>query len=424
MKLTARSAAALKLPTGKNDHIEFDDALPGFGLRLRKGGSRTWVYQYSIGTKQRRIALGKVSALTVEKAREVAGNLHAKVRLGGDPAADKAASKVAAAMSFKVIVERYLAFKEKQMKPRSYDQVEHHLLKKAKTLHGMPIATVDKRAIADLLSDVAVKSGTVTANRARASLSALFTWAMKEGLADANPVANTNKREEKSRNRVLDDDNHAKDNELATIWAALEDNHYGDIIKLLLLTGQRENEIGSLCWSEINFEKDVISLPGSRTKNGLPHDVPMSGPVRNILKRQKKTEGREFVFGYAEGPFSGWSKSKERFDKRILEARKEAAKKAGADPSKVEPLDHWTIHDLRRTVSTKMGDIGIPPHIVEAVLNHISGQKGGVAGVYNKSLYTAEKGQALARWAEYLTSVVEGRERKVLKFPQTTQSFK
>jgi len=188
----------------------------------------------------------------------------------------------------------------------------------------------------------------------------------------------------------------------------------------LLLTGQRENEIGALCWSEINFDKDVISLSGSRTKNGLPHDVPMSGSVRKILKRHKKTEGREFVFGYAEGPFSGWSKSKERLDKQILEARKEAAKNAGGDPSKVQPLDHWTIHDLRRTVSTKMGDIGIPPHVVEAVLNHISGHKGGVAGVYNKSLYTAEKAQALARWAEYVTAVVEGRKSKVLKFSQRT----
>jgi integrase len=258
-------------------------------LRLREGGSRTWIYQYSLGTKQRRLVIGKATALTVDKARELAADLHAKVRLGGDPAADKVANKAAVAISFKVVVDRYLAFKKKEMKPGSYAEVERHLLTHSKALHGVPIATVDKRAIADRLSDIASTSGAVTANRVRSSLSALFTWAMREGLADSNPVVNTNKREERSRERVL------ADAELAVIWAALKDDQYGDIVKLLLLTGQRANEIAGLSWTEIDFDKDLISLPRDRTKNGIPHEVPMPSAVQTILKRQTRAEGRDLV---------------------------------------------------------------------------------------------------------------------------------
>jgi integrase len=393
MNLTAQKAAALKLAPGQTDRIEFDDAIPGFGLRLRGGGGRSWIFQYKLGSKQRRLVLGKASAISAGAARDIASRLHAKVKLGGDPAAEKATGKARAADTFGSLATKYLDFQKDNIRERSLVEVTRHLNVHAKALHALPVTTVDQRTIADRLNAVAKVSGAVAANRTRASLSAMFGWAMREGLAPANPVVNTNKREEATRDRVL------SDAELRTIWHSLEDDHYGAIIKLLMLTGQRANEIAALRWEEIDFAGDLIRLPAERTKNGRAHDVPMAGTVRALLKSQNKVEDRPHVFGYRGGPFSGWSKSKAALDKRIAE---------GA------AIPHWTPHDLRRTAATGMAEIGVQPHIIEAVLNHVSGHKGGIAGIYNRAQYGSEKAQALARWDDHIAAVIKGRKSNVM----------
>ena len=361
--------------------------MPGFGLRIRSSGSRTWIFQYKVGSKHRRLVLGKASALTPEKARDIAGDLHAKVRLGGDPSSEKAVKKAQAANTFGELVRRYLEYQKDNVRPRSFAEIKRHLEVNAKPLHGLPVAAIDQRTIADRLNAVA-KQGAITANRARANWSAMFGWAMREGLASANPVANTNKREEKSRDRVLSDP------ELRTVWSTLEDGDYGAILKLLMLTGQRANEMAGLRWSEVNFDKGTISLPGERTKNGRAHDVPMSDTVRSILEARPRTDIRDLIFGKGKGPFAAWSKAKKGLDERIAEAGKS--------------LPHWTPHDLRRTVATRMADLGVQPHVIEAVLNHVSGHKAGVGGIYNRSTYDREKRDAVNLWAEHLLAVVEG----------------
>jgi integrase len=396
MNLTEQKASALKLEPGQTDRIEFDDAIPGFGIRLREGGSRTWIFQYKLGAKQRRLVLGKTSAVKAGAARDIASKLHAKVKLGGDPAAEKAIGKARAADTFGNLVAQYLDYQKGNIRDRSLAEVTRHLNIHAKALHALPVITVDQRTIADRLNAVAKASGAVTANRVRASLSAMFGWAMREGIAGVNPVMNTNKREEKTRDRVL------SDSELRAIWQSLEEDHYGTIIKLLMLTGQRANEIAALRWDEIDFAEKLIHLPAERTKNARAHDVPMSDSVSELLKSQTKGEDRPFVFGYGDGPFSGWSKSKAALDKKIVEA---AADGKG--------LPHWTPHDLRRTAATGMADLGIAPHFIEAVLNHVSGHKSGVAGIYNRALYTAEKAQALGLWADHIAAAIKNRKSNV-----------
>jgi integrase len=225
---------------------------------------------------------------------------------------------------------------------------------------------------------------------------------MREGLVEANPVAGTNRNEAVKRDRVLSEP------ELREIWAALKDDAYSDILRLLMLTGQRREEIGALRWSEIDLEAVLITLPAARTKNKLEHLVPISGPVRDILKDRHRIVGRDLVFGQGEGGFSGWSKSKERLDARLLDARRKALGK------EAQPMPDWRLHDIRRSVATGMAKIGIQPHIIEAVLNHISGHKAGVAGVYNRWTYLPEKTDALARWAEHLQAVVTGNASNVV----------
>ena len=159
-------------------------------------------------------------------------------------------------------------------------------------------------------------------------------------------------------------------------------------MRLLILTGQRRAEIGDLAWLEIDFEKRQAELPEHRTKNGRPHVVPLGPQALAILKSTTQDNGRELVFGIGAGGFSGWSKAKEELDARIVAARKKAGTK--------KPMPLWVLHDLRRSFVTHIGEQRFAqPHVIEAIVNHISGAKAGVAGVYNKALYLDERRHAL-----------------------------
>jgi integrase len=384
-KLTKRTVAALTLPRRKSELLVFDADLPGFGVRLREGGSKTWIFQYKLGSKHRRITLGRVSALEPAVAREQASKLHAQVRLGQDPAGLRAESRARADETFGACIRLFLAWQRGRVK--AFRDVERHLVRNLAALHNLPLAKIDQRIIAAQLARISARSP-IQSNRTRASLSKFFSWACGEGLVENNPAALTNKNPEKSRDRVL------SCNELKQIWAALPDSDYGAIIKLLVLTGQRASEISDLEWNEIDFEPDVISLPTSRTKNRRPHRISMSPTVRAILEARPQND-RAFVFGTGkQRGFSGWSRAKANLDEAVK-------------------IPSWRLHDIRRSVATHMAEIGIQPHIIEAVLNHVSGHKGGVAGIYNRAAYEAEKTTALNRWAEHVATIVEGRDSNV-----------
>ncbi len=431
MKLTAKGIQTATLSTGKTDQLFWDDDIPGFGLRVRAGGSRNWVFQYALGDKQRRLSLGAATPESFKKhktedgtiklgIRDHAAQLHAKVKLGQDPAGEKTENRKRASDTFETIAKKYLAAKKASTRHGTYQETERHILKHSKTLNGLQVAKISRRDISTLIGTIKENSGPVAANRVRSTLSDFFSWSMSEGIdgLEHHPVLNTNKYEEASRERVL------KDHELRTIWKHAGDDHYGSILKLLMLTGQRADEIASLQGSEITetkvpekrltdaiklpaFETKVIDLPKERTKNKRPHLIPLSETAAGILAKQPQRanddgELRQYVFGIGQKGFSGWSRCKERLDGRI---EKELGK----------PLDHWTPHDLRRTMSTLMNDrLGVLPHVVEAILNHVSGAKGGVAGVYNKALYLRERVEALNLWADHLLSIVEGRDNNII----------
>jgi integrase len=393
MKLTIKSTSELTLPLGRKDAVFWDDDVAGFGIRLREGGSRTWIYRYRRGSRQRSLTLGSAKSVPLTVARANAGKLEAEVRLGGDPALQKEAANFAADATFGVLAHQYLEARKSSWRPKSCAHVTRHLLKYAKPLHQLPITAVSQRNVANLLANVSKASGEPTGNHVRSSLSALFSWVIKEGirLPEGNVVAHTNKHEQKSRDRVL------TDTELKAIWQSCCDDDFGAIIKLLILTGQRENEIGGLPRDEVHNEQ--IVLPGTRTKNKRAHVIPLSAPAKAILARFQNN-GRTHVFGRVDTGFTGWGYAKRQFDNHIAEAKK--------------PLAHWVIHDLRRTVVTRMAELGVQPHIIEAVINHASGHKGGVAGVYNRATYDREKRAALNLWAEHVLAVAEERTAAVV----------
>ena len=393
MRLNNVNLPKLTLPPGKLEAIVFDDALAGFGVRIRAGGKRTWVAQYRLGTKQRRISIGSLEKIDADEARRRAKEIFAKVQLGQDPSVEKVDAVAQASITLGATADRFLErHASKRLKPKGLGETTLYLKRHWGPLRELPLQKVRLQHVASRLRDICEDNGPYAANRARAALSSLYTWAIGEGLADINPVVGTNKPAvETKRDRVLSDE------ELALVWQCSGGGDFGTIVKLLILTGQRREEVGAAQWPEIDPAGALWTIPGNRTKNRLPHDVPLAAPALKMWDDQARRDGRDLIFGSRNGPFQGWSDAKEDIDQRIAQA-------TGG-----KSLKPWRLHDLRRTVATRLGDLGVLPHVVEAVLNHISGSKAGVAGVYNRALYNPEKREALDRWSAKVADIVGDR---------------
>jgi integrase len=391
VKLTQALVDKAVLSEGMDEDSLNDVGIPGFKLRLRKGGSKGYFFQWRLGARQGKTPIGAASAISLAEARAIAARHYAGLKAGVIPAEAKAEAVARARETFGGCLPAYLAWKQTDVKPSSYEAIARHL-KQATPLRRLPLASIDQRAVALLLVETTATRGPAAANRLRDSLSGYFDWSVKQGIATTNVAALTNKnREALSRGRVL------SDAELRAVWTATEgEGQHNVIVRLVVLLGCRRDEIGSLRWSEIDLDKGEIMVPAERTKNSRSLVIPLAPVVAAMLEDLSPRPEREFVFGEGKGGFSGWSKSKARLDAR----------------AKIETP--WTLHDLRRTLSTRMHEIGIQPHIVEAVLNHASGHKGGVAGRYNHALYANEKRRALNLWGEHVLEVVEDREHKIV----------
>jgi integrase len=375
-------------------------AVVGFGARRQRDGVFYYL-RYRLSGRQRMLSIGRHgSPWTPELARRKAKELLGLVAASEDPAHAAQGST-----TFATEVERYLTLREDTARPKTHTELTRHLCVNAKPLAGLALSDVTRRAVAECLASA---SGAATRNRVRSSLSAFFTWAIAEGLLpdDAvNPVTGTATADEGgSRDRVLTDD------ELRIVWRSLRDDPYGDIVRLLILTACRREEIGGLMWSEV--EAGAIRLPPKRVKNGREHLLPLSPQAAAILRRRAakcilaNPVLGSHVFGSG-GPYRTWSNPKAALDARI--AAQAGAVQLLQGTAQAASIPRWTLHDLRRTAATGMADkLGVMPHVVEAILNHISGHKAGVAGVYNLARYEAEAREALQRWADYIDALASG----------------
>jgi integrase len=399
MKLTAKAVAALTMPAGKTDLIVFDDAMPGFGYRLRIGAGskvlRSWVCQYRHAGASRRLLLGAGEVLGAEQARVMAKKALGRVANGEDPQASKLDRRGKDRHTLKATVADYLAVKEREVRTRTYVETARYLTGPYfKPLHSLALDQITRKDVASRLNRISLDSSSIVAGRARATLSAFYVWAMQAGIVEANPVVGTAKpKESPSRDRVL------SDAELAAIWKACGNDDYGRCIKLLILSGCRRQEIGAIAWPEFNFEQATWTLPSERSKNGRAHTLPLLPAILAIIKAVPRMAGRDQLFGTRAAGFSGWSRGKAELDRRVN-------------------VKNWTTHDIRRSVATKLADLGVLPHVIEQILNHQSGHKAGPAGIYNRSSYEREVKAALALWCDHLCVLVEGGERKVISWPQ------
>jgi len=358
----------------KLDGWIWDDRVIGLGARRQRNGCFYYL-RYRHNGAQLMKSIGRHgSPWTPETARTEAKRLLGVLATGADPFAQPIAAE-----TFGAEIERYLARKQAVLRPRAYVEAVRYLRKHSAPLHKLPLSEIDRRTIAQTLGQIEDRSGPAARNRGRSALSAMFSWLIHEGLIDVNPVAGTAKADEGgSRERVLSPE------ELRSLWRNLGDDPFSNIVRLLLLTGQRRNEIGHLQWGEIDLAKAQIVLPASRVKNGREHSVPLSTQALAILKGLPRRNSTEYLFG--KRGFNDWDYAKQQLDQRV----------GFAD---------WRLHDLRRTCATMMAEIGVLPHVVEQALNHQSGHKGGIAGVYNRSMMTDAVREGLQKWSDWVERI-------------------
>jgi integrase len=351
----------------------WDTSVTGFGARRQTNGVFYYV-RYRHNGAQVVKSIGRHGALTPDTARAKAKQLLGVVAGGTDPFAQALVGE-----GFAAAVDRYLERRRASLRPVTYGETERYLRGLAAPLHSLRLEQIDRRKVAALLGGIETSSGAASRNRARSALSAFFNWCITEGLLEANPVTGTAKAAEGgSRERVLTKE------ELRKLWRSLDDGSFSNVVRLLLLTGQRRNEIGKLQWSEIDFAKQQIILPASRVKNSRDHTVPLSTQTLAVLERLPRRNSSDYLFGHR--GFCDWAAAKAKLGQRV-------------------GIAQWTLHDLRRTCATNLGELGIQPHHIEAILNHYSGHRAGVAGVYQRAKYADEMRSALQRWADHLDRI-------------------
>ena len=392
---------------GAKDKLIWDAKLPGFGLKVTPKGSKVFVYQYRLGgrgAKVRRYTIGKFGPLTPDKARAEAERLATLVAQGLDPQREKVErQRVAVDLAFDRYLDRFVADCLKVRWKSSWGDAEATLRRFAlPVLKDKPLTEINRGDIRAVLAPV--KDRAPTRRKLFAILRRLFTWAISEGDLLASPLAGMEAPEAAvSRDRVL------SDGELALVWRASEHvgHLFGPLVRLLMLTGARREEVTGMAWSELCQADAVWNLPADRSKNNEPTVTPLSQFAVQELgglaaKRSKGNEWpkRGLIFSTTgTTPFSGYSKAKARLDTGIKKFNDGVA------------LDHWTLHDLRRTLATGMQRLGVRFEVVEAILNHVSGSRSGVAGIYQRHNWAPEKKAALQAWSDHIERLLSGADK-------------
>lgn len=363
LRLTDLAIKKLQLPTtGQVTH--WDTTTPGFGLRCSQK-SKSYVVMY--GAKRRLKTLGRHPDLSLSEARKVAKQVLAQ----------DIETSPTVTYDFETVKDAYLADCSNRLRPNT---VRSYTLYLDNTKFTKPMHEINQRQIMRAIETYT--SNPSSQNHAFVALKAFFNWAVQRQYIVGSPMSALKRpHRETTRERVLSDE------ELKTLLTYTLENprRFNNIVTLLILTGQRKNEIATLQWSQIDDDK--IVLPANRTKNKREHVVPL-GPM--VFEKLHNIEGGEtFVFGspFNDIPFNAWSVAQ----KKLLEETR---------------LAHFTLHDLRRTFATIHARIGTPIHVTEKLLNHVSGTISGVAAVYNRHSYMDEMQEALNNYEQFLSELL------------------
>lgn len=389
---------------GERDRLIWDSKIPGFGLKVTPSGAKVFVYQYRLGgrgAKVRRFTIGKLGPFTPDTARSEAERLAMLVAQGIDPQRQKVESRrQAEVLAFASYIDRFERDRLKIDWPASAGEVRAMLDRYAvPVLKATPLPAITRADIRDVLAPV--RQRPATSAKLFAVLRHMFRWAVNEGdLANSPFEGMVPPKGATSRDRTLEDW------EIVRVWRGTLALGYpfGPMVRLLLLNGSRREEVAALTWSELRRDEASWVLPSERAKNGHATTVFLSTlsvtEIDALAARQGKAEKwprRGLVFTTTgKTCVSGYSRAKKRLDAEIV--------KLAPD----DPMDPWRLHDLRRTLATGMQRLGVRFEVTEAILNHVSGSRSGVAGVYQRHDWASEKKAALQAWSDHVARLLSG----------------
>lgn len=356
----------------------FDASVRGLGLRVATSGTKSWFIMRRFKGRMLRSTFGRYPDMTLAQARQKAPEVLADMA-DGSPQGQRKADP------FKVVLEEW--FKKDQEKNKSFQQVRIAMYRHAlPALGNMPLGSITKRDLNNLIDKIVQDGSPVAANRVLAFIKRFFSWCRERDILEQSPAETIKPpSSEKIRDRVL------TLGEIKSIWIACNQIGYpwGPIFQLLLLTGARLREISEASWNEVSIADGTLDLPASRTKNGRPHQIHLADQALKIFQNLPRTDGQNLLFTTnGETPVSGFSKIKKRLDV-------------------ASSVTDWRFHDLRRSFATHSTEkVGISPVITDKILNHATGQVRGVAAVYQRGEFLRERQTALQEWANFLENTV------------------
>lgn len=388
-----------KLHPGERDKLLWDDKLSGFGVKVTPKGRKVFIYQYRLGgrgTKVQRYTIGQFGAYTQEAARTEAERLARMVAEGGDPQAKKKErQREVIELAFQGYVDHFdreclkVSWKGSQGDVRAlFDNYA------VPVLGDKPLPDITRRDIRSVLDKA--KGKPATASKLFAVMRRLFNFAVANDDLASSPMEGMEPPPvPAARDRWLEDW------ELRLVWQAAGDlgHPFGPLVRLLILTGARREEVAGLPWNELRQEDALWKLPADRAKNGHATDIALStlavSEIAALADDAQKWPKRGLLFSTTgKTPVSGFSRAKRRLDVKI------------AKLNEGEPIEHWTLHDLRRTLATGMQRLGVRFEVTEAILNHVGSSRSGVAGVYQRHDWTPERRTALDAWSSHVAGLL------------------
>ena len=390
IKLTKSAIDALSTP--KSDVIYWDSSCPGFGVKVTPKGRKVFIVLYrngSAGSKLRKYTIGPYGRVTLHQARVAAQKVFAAKLEGRDPAAEKReAKRRMVADRVEDLLEIYIA--QRLSQNRSGGEIARLLRREiGKTWNGRSIHEISKREVVEVVTAIEQRGAPIAANKTLKTIKTFLLWCVGRAVLDQSPAEGVPlPSKEVARDRVLDDQ------ELAQVILAARQigGPYGGIVELLALTGQRREEVAQLNWQELDVKQRIWTIPKSRTKNGKAHVVHLSDQALAVLKHVDQQGPLVFSL-LGTKPFQEFSRAKSLLDQ-------------------ISGVSAWRLHDLRRTCVSGMARLGVAPHVADKILNHQAGTISGVAAVYQRHEFLAEREKALDIWGAHVGKLLNYAEAR------------
>jgi integrase len=385
IKLTKSAIDALTKTT--SEVVYWDAACPGFGVKVTPQGRKVFVVVYrtgGAGSKQRKYTIGPYGRVTLHQARVAAQKVFTAKLEGRDPAAEKReAKRRIVADRVEDLLENFIT--QRLASNRSAAAISRLLRREVGTAWaGRSVHTISKRDVVDLMCAIVQRGAPGSANKTLKSLKTFFRWCVGQAVLERSPAEGVPlPAKEVARDRVLND------TELGKILFAARTigGPYGGIVEFLALTGQRREEVAGLRWEELDLDRQVWTIPKSRTKNAKPHMVHLSRQALAVLTRTQAKGALIFTLQGSKR-FQDFTHAKHRLDQ-------------------LSGVTAWRLHDLRRTCVSGMARLGVAPHIADKILNHQVGAISGVAAVYQRHDFLAERRAALDQWGGHIDRLME-----------------